>query len=114
LTTKLTPINNKAPGPDGLPPEFYKFFWDIIGADVLNLFNDFYHGKLDIARFNYGLLSLLPKVKGANKLQACRPICSLNVIFQNFTMVLNNTTSLAADKCVSLVQTAFIQGIYIS
>jgi hypothetical protein len=27
------------------------------------------HGKLDIARFNYGLLSFLPKVKGADKLQ---------------------------------------------
>jgi hypothetical protein len=105
--------NNKSPGPNVLPAEFYKLNWDIIGVDVLLLFNDFYHGKLDIARFNYGLLSLLPKVKGADKLQAYRTICLLNVIFYIFTKVLNNRTSLVADKCVSLVQTAFIQRRYI-
>jgi hypothetical protein len=105
--------NNKAPGPNGLPAEFYKFFWDIVSSDLLNMFNDFYYGKFEITKFKYGLLSLLPKEKGADKLQAYRPICLLNVIFKIFTKVLNNRAILVADKCISLVQTVFIHGRYI-
>jgi hypothetical protein len=94
--------NNKASGPNGLPAEFYKFFWDIVSSDLLNMFNDFYYGKFEITKFKYGLLSLLPKEKGADKLQAYRPICLLNVIFKIFTKVLNNRAILVADKCIFL------------
>ena len=78
------------------------------------LLNDFLHGKLDIARFYYGILSLLQQSKEADRLQAYRPICLFNVIFKVFTKVLNNRANKVADKCISLVQTAFVQGIYIS
>ena len=32
--------NNKAPGPDGFPAEFYKKCWHIIKGDLLPMFND--------------------------------------------------------------------------
>ena len=81
---------NKAPGPDGLPIEFYQKYWHIIGVDILEPFGEFYEGKLDLARFNYGVLALIPKCADAQTLQQYRPICLLNVIFKIFTKVLNN------------------------
>jgi hypothetical protein len=35
---------NSAPGPDGLPVEFYKCFWDQIREHVLEMFDKFYKG----------------------------------------------------------------------
>lgn len=104
---------NKAPGPDGFPIEFYQKYWHIIGVDILELFSDFYEGKLDLARFNYGVLALIPKCADAQTLQQYRPICLLNVIFKIFTKVLNNRAITVADKIVAPIQTTLIrEGIY--
>ena len=32
--------DSKAPGSDGLPKEFYKAFWHILGSDLVDVFND--------------------------------------------------------------------------
>lgn len=39
--------HNKAPGPDGFPIVFYQEYWHIIGLDLLDLFSEFYKGKLE-------------------------------------------------------------------
>jgi hypothetical protein len=40
---------NKVLGSDDFPILFYQRFWDIIKYNILQLFFDFYHHKLDIA-----------------------------------------------------------------
>ena len=105
--------HNKAAGPDGLPAEFYQHFWHMLKFDLMCLFNKCFHGKIDISRLNYGIISLLPKVSDAARLQLFRPICLSNVIFKLVTKVINNRTILVADKVVSPVQTAFIKGRFI-
>ena len=30
--------NNKSPGPDGIPIEFYKLYWPTIGVDLLEVY----------------------------------------------------------------------------
>lgn len=50
-----------APGPDGIPFFFYQLFWDWIKHDLLNMFDGFYKGNLDIYRLNFVMLSLIPK-----------------------------------------------------
>ena len=54
------------------------------------MFDKIYEGNLDIAGFNYGVVTLLPKGKDADCIQKYRPICLLNVIFKIFTKVLVN------------------------
>jgi hypothetical protein len=79
---------NTALGPDHFPIVFYQHCWEFIKEDLLLLFQDFYNLKPDIGRFNYGTITLLPKVKEANNIKQYRPICLLNVIYKIFTKTL--------------------------
>ena len=51
--------NNKAPGPDGFPAEFYKKCWHIIKGwgDLLPLFNDLFSGQLQLFQLNFGTIT---------------------------------------------------------
>ena len=53
--------NNKAPGPDGFPTEFYKKCWHIIKGDLLPMSNDLFSGQLQLFHLNFGTITLLPK-----------------------------------------------------
>lgn len=58
-----------APGPNEFGgAAFFKNFWHIIKRDILKMFKDFYEGKLDVHRLNYGVIRLIPKVKEANNI----------------------------------------------
>jgi hypothetical protein len=59
----------KAAGLDGLPIEFYQTRWEFSKEDMCDLFSNFSIGSLDIERLNYGIITLLPKVKYVNKIQ---------------------------------------------
>ena len=88
--------HNKAPGPDGFPPEFYQVFWNLIKDDLMALFTDFHQGNLPLNRLNFGTIILLPKKKDAKVIQQYRPICLLNVSFKIFTKVATNRLSTIA------------------
>jgi hypothetical protein len=61
--------HNKAPGPDGFPPEFYQVFWNVVKNDLFALFNDFHNGTLPLFSLNFGTIILLPKCDEAMKIQ---------------------------------------------
>ena len=71
-----------------------------------------YMGKLHIHSLNFGVITLLPKITDATRIQQYRPICLLNVSFKVFTKVLNNRILKVADKLIGPSQTAFILGRY--
>jgi hypothetical protein len=91
-----------APGLDGLPVLFYKKFWPMLRRPVLQILNGFALGTIDIARLNFGILSLIPKVPGAEDIKQFRPIALINVIFK-----------LVSKAYASPAQTAFIRGKFI-
>jgi hypothetical protein len=105
--------HNSAPGPDGLPAEFFQDFWDLIKKDIWNMCDDFSKGKLDIERLNYGLITLIPKVDNAMEMKKFRPICLLNVCYKIITKSLNNRLSTCINKVISENQYGFIKGKYI-
>ena len=54
-----------APGPDGLPVIFFKKFWPLVRPLIMEITNGFALGRVDISRLNFGVLTLIPKVPGA-------------------------------------------------
>ena len=53
--------NDKSPGTDGLTCEFYKSFWQLLGKDLVQVFNYGFENKELPDSQNYGLLTLLFK-----------------------------------------------------
>ena len=102
--------HNKAPGPNGFPAEFYQVFWEVIKGDLMALFTDFHKEDLNIFSLNFGIITLIPKVQEATRIQQYRPICVLNVSFNFFTKVATNRLNKVAQIVVSPMQTAFMPG----
>ena len=54
-------LNNKAPGEDGLPAEFYKVFWIDIKKYLLDSYNFSYNNNTLSITQKRGVISLIPK-----------------------------------------------------
>jgi hypothetical protein len=100
---------DSAPGSNGFGASFFKRFWNLIKGDLIMMFRDFFAGKLDIQRLNFGVIKLIPKIKEASNIRQYRPICLLNVDFKIFTKVLTNMLSLVAKEAIGGSQTGFIK-----
>ena len=75
--------NNKTPGTDGFPTEFYKFFYKDIRKNLLDSFNfSFNNGKLSTDQ-RRGIINLIPKPdKDPTYLKHWRPISLLNTDYK--------------------------------
>lgn len=100
--------NNTVPGPNGFSTLFFKEFWGHLEMILLEMLNSLHRGELDLARLNYGIIMLIPKVNGPTNIKQFRPICLLNVIYKIITKVLTIKLTMIAGKVVGLSQTAFI------
>jgi hypothetical protein len=101
-------VANSAPGPDGLPMEIYKCFWEQVKVRVMEVFEKFYRGEVNLGRLNYGLISFIPKMKEANNIMQFRPICLLGVDYKWFTKVLIGRLTKVAKSVISKTQTTFL------
>ena len=99
-----------AAGPNGFGVPFFKDLWSSLNKDYLALFHDLHKGVLDIRRLNYGVITLVPKVRKANNIKQYRPICLLNVIYKIFTKVLMMRLETIMRKIINKSQNAFIKG----
>jgi hypothetical protein len=74
------------------------------------MFLNFWDEQLDIKRLNFGVITLVPKLKEANTIKQYRPICLLNVDYKIFTKVLTNRLVPVAQKVIGKNQTGFVKG----
>ena len=74
------------------------------------LFMDFHKEELNLYSLNFGIITLIPKIHEATKIQQYRPICVLNVSFKFSTKVGTNRLNKVAQTVVSPMQTAFMLG----
>jgi hypothetical protein len=101
---------NTAPGPDGLPVIFFRSSWPLVKTGILHILNDFVLGRIDIARLNFGILSLIPKVPGADHITQYRPIALIHIVFKIVAKAYAYRLDPVANKIISPNQTAFIKG----
>jgi hypothetical protein len=102
-----------APGPDGLSFMFYQHFWDFIKGNLMEMFDDFHRGRLDIYRLNFALITVIPKEQDARTMNKYRPITLLNCSYKIFTKVLTNRMGQVVDRMSASNQTSFIKDRYI-
>lgn len=72
----------KSPGSDGFPAEFYLAFWDVLGSDLVEVFNaSFDSGSLPLSQRG-ALISLIFKKGNRLEHKNWRPISLLNVDYK--------------------------------
>ena len=80
--------NNKSPGEDGIPVEFYKLYWNIISDDLIEV----YLKGLDDNQLSYtqylAIIILLYKKGVREDIRNWRPISLLNVDYKIVSKVL--------------------------
>ena len=80
--------SGKSSGPDGLPAEFYLYFWGLLGCDVVDILNYGYHRGAFSESQRRAILHLLFKREDPQLLKNWRPISLLNVDYKIATKCL--------------------------
>ena len=106
--------NNKAPGEDGFTVEFYMFFFDLLGHDLVASFNAAYDANELTISQRRGVISLIPKEDGSLlELSNWRPVTLLNVDCKIATKAIARRIEPLLPNLVHTDQTGFIKGRYI-
>jgi hypothetical protein len=104
---------NKSPGPDGLPIEFYKQFWDNICNILFRSFiESLSKGELSVSQTR-AIIRLIYKKRDKQLLKNWRPISLLNSDYKILTTALSKRLKTILPKLISNDQTAYIKGRYI-
>ena len=102
---------DKTPGEDGFTVEFYKFFFDLIGQELVASFKAAYEvNELSISQ-RRGIVPLKPKEDGSLlELQNWRPITLLNVDCKIATKAIAKRIEPYLPTLIHSDQTGFIKG----
>ncbi len=106
--------NNKAPGADGFPIEFYKMFWPQLKHILVKLVSECYEEKSLHKTARLGLITLLPKPnKDLLFLKNWRPLTLLNCDYKIMAKIIATRLKKHLLKIIHTDQTGFIKGRYI-
>uniref|UniRef100_A0A453PB63 Reverse transcriptase domain-containing protein n=1 Tax=Aegilops tauschii subsp. strangulata TaxID=200361 RepID=A0A453PB63_AEGTS len=87
--------------------------WHVLKHLVYAIIQGFCLGTVDISRLNYTILSLIPKVKGADTICQFRPIALINNLAKFPPKGFSTRLSPLAHQVISPTQSAFIKGCFI-
>lgn len=105
--------NGKAPGPNGVPIEYYKANIGWISKDLHELYNEAIVNETLDGDINQGIIKLIPKDEDKSLINNWRPITLLNVSYKILAKVLAFRLEKILPKFVCSTQTGFIKGRYI-
>ena len=106
--------NNKAPGIDGIPTDFYKVFWNSISGHLLDALNYAFQKEMQSCNQRKGVISLIPKRnKDPLYVKNWRPITLLCADYKLASKVIANRIKLHLPKLINSDQTGFVKGRYI-
>ena len=104
----------KAPGPDGMPPLFFKSYWSIVGNDVIEAALSVLNNGVMPANINHTFISLIPKINAPTNPKDFRPISLCNFIYKIISKTIANRLKKIIPKLVSETQSAFMSERLIS
>ena len=109
-TILLKKKNNKAPGDDGLPYEFYKTFWQHLGPTMARVYNENLNKKKITQSQGHALVRLIPKKRGEKAITDYRPIALLNTDYKLIASVLTQRLGATFPKTIGHHQRGGIAG----
>lgn len=102
--------NDKAPGIDGFPVEFFKKNWQMVVQEVTGVVLDFFsNGKL-LKRISCTIVALVPKVANPNFVKEFISISCCNTMYKIIAKLLTYKLKKVVDFLVGPFQYAFIEG----
>ena len=106
--------NNKTPGTDGFPTEFYKCFIQDLGEYLIRSFQySYHHGKLSVDQ-RRAIINLIPKKdKDPLHIGNWRPISILNTDYKIIAKCLALRLKKVLPDIINNDQTGFLPGRYI-
>lgn len=114
LTSLKSCKNNKTPGSDGFPAEFYKLFWVDIKQPLLKSLNYAYINNTMSFTQRDGIISLIPKKdKDTMHIKNWRPITLLNQDYKLATKSIARRICGVLPSIINSDQTGFIKGRFI-
>ena len=106
--------NNKGPGNDGIPVEFYKRFWTLLSEPFANCANECFENMEMSNSQKQAVISLIEK-KGKDRilLENWRPISLVNVDAKLMSKVVANGLKKVLPFIIHYNQTGYVQDRYI-
>lgn len=101
---------NKVFSPDGFSVELFTSSWDIIGADLDLAVNELFTSRKLLTQLNTIVISLIPKVTGAEKFAEFCPISLFNTMYKVISRLLVARLKLLLPIAVQGNQVGFIKG----
>ena len=107
--------NNKTPGKDGLPIDFYKVFWTRIKRVFYDMMIEVYEEECLHVTARQGVLNLIPKVnKDTRFIKNLRPITLLNTDYKIIEKAVANKMIPALEHIIAKDQRGFMKDRKIS
>uniref|UniRef100_A0A671TWB6 Reverse transcriptase domain-containing protein n=1 Tax=Sparus aurata TaxID=8175 RepID=A0A671TWB6_SPAAU len=106
--------NGKAPGIDGIPVDFYKTFWPVVGEDMLEVFQESFRSGLLPQSCRRAVITLLPKKGDLQDLKNWRPVSLLCRDYKVLSKALALRLREAMAEVVHVDQTYCVPGRLIS
>jgi len=101
---------NNALSLDGFRGVFYHSCWEIIGKDVCKAVQQFFKQNWVLSEMNNNVVSLIPKIQGAESIKDYRPIVVANFKFKIISKILADRLAIVAARIISPNQCGFVQG----
>lgn len=102
--------STKSPGPDGLPPLFYKSFWKTTSHALIHVVQHFFKIGHLLKALNHTFIALIPKKRSATLVEHYRPISLCNVTYKIISKILANRLRPFLNSFISPFQLAFVKG----
>jgi len=105
---------DKTPGNDGIPIEFYRTFWPLIGDFMVNSFNEAYDNKEMSSSQRQAIITIIEKKgKDRDNLENWRPISLTNVDAKIASKVIAARIIPVLPEIITSTQTGYVKGRFI-
>jgi hypothetical protein len=101
---------DKSPGPDGWTVEFYHFFFELVGQDLVDMVEETRLKGEVISSINSTFVALIPKVNKPSVFNDFRPISLCNLCYKIISKVIAKRLRPILSRVLSEEQLGFLKG----